>query len=206
MDTTVVSSLHCDGSPHRGAADADGAVLVAARRRKERTYPELVRPGRRARLVVLAGDVAGRWSFIRHMAKAGARGEPTILKKRAEQAWRMRWCCLLACAAARAFAASLLERRGPGGVDGETPSVHHVVNDWRFASLGLACVKDGKFVAQVGRSFDPTCSGKFYSVLSLDLQCVSKKQLSPDLVVPCHQHAPLRCHSEVSTSPQTCPE
>ena len=110
---------------------------------KECTYPELVRPGRSARLVVLAGDVAGRSSeetvsFIRHLAKARVRGEPTILKKRAEQAWRMRWCCLLACAAARAFAASLLERRGPGGADGETPSVHHVVNDWRFASLDLA--------------------------------------------------------------------
>ena len=143
VDTTLVSSLHCDGSPHRGAADVDGAVLVAARRRKERTYPELVRPGRRARLVVLAGDVAGRWSeeavsFIRHLAKARARSEPTILRKRAEQAWRMRWCCLLACAAARAFAASLLERRAAGGADGETPTVHHVVNDWRFASLDLA--------------------------------------------------------------------
>ena len=143
VDTTLVSSLHCDGSPHRGAADVDGAVLVAARRRKERTYPELVRPGRRARLVVLAGDVAGRWSeeavsFIRHLAKARARSEPTILRKRAEQAWRMRWCCLLACAAARAFAASLLERRAAGGADGETPTVHQVVNDWRFASLDLA--------------------------------------------------------------------
>ena len=100
-------------------------------------------------MVALAGDVAGRWSeetvsfirnvsFIRHLAKARARGEPTILKMRAEQAWRIRWCCLLACAAARAFAASLLQRRGPGGADGETPSVHHVVNDWRFASLDLA--------------------------------------------------------------------
>ena len=62
VDTTLVSSLHCDGSPHRGAVDADGAVLVATRRLKERTYPDLVRPGRKARLVVLAGDVAGRWS------------------------------------------------------------------------------------------------------------------------------------------------
>ena len=31
VDTTLVSSLHCDGSPHKGAADVDGAVLVAAR-------------------------------------------------------------------------------------------------------------------------------------------------------------------------------
>ena len=41
----------------------------------ERRYPELVGPRSRARLVVLAGEVAGRWSeetksFIRHLAKA----------------------------------------------------------------------------------------------------------------------------------------
>ena len=76
--------------------------------------------------------------FIRHLAKARARSEPIILRKRAEQAWRMRWCCLLACAAARAFAASLLERRAAGGADCETPTVHHDVNDWSFASLDLA--------------------------------------------------------------------
>ena len=40
----LVCALHCDGSPHNGAADADGVVLQAARRRKERTYPELVGP------------------------------------------------------------------------------------------------------------------------------------------------------------------
>ena len=140
VDTTLVSALHCDVSPHRGAADRDGVVLEAARRSKERTYPELVRPGHRAKLVVLAGEVAGRWSeeavsFIRHLAKARARAEPRILQMRAEQGWRLRWCSLLSCAAARAFASSLLEQRGPGGVDGATPSVHQVLHDWRFAGL-----------------------------------------------------------------------
>ena len=53
VDTTLVSALHCDGSAH-------GAVLVAARRRKERTYPELANPRGSARLVVLAGEVGGR--------------------------------------------------------------------------------------------------------------------------------------------------
>ena len=80
--------------------------------------------------------MSGRWSeeavsLIRHLTKARVLSEPTILRKRAE------WCCLLACAA-RAFAASLLERRVAGGVDGETLTVHHVVNDWRFVSLELA--------------------------------------------------------------------
>ena len=37
VDATLVSPLHADGSPHRHAADMDGAVLTTARR-KERTY------------------------------------------------------------------------------------------------------------------------------------------------------------------------
>ena len=114
VDTTLVSPLHCDGSPHPRAANEDGAVLAAARRLKERTYPELVGPHRRARLVVLAGEIGGRWSeetrrFLSLLAKAKARSEPPILKRRAEQAWRMRWGAILSCAAARAFAAFLLE-------------------------------------------------------------------------------------------------
>ena len=39
VDTTLVSALHCDGSATAGARDNDGAALVRARRRKERTYP-----------------------------------------------------------------------------------------------------------------------------------------------------------------------
>ena len=42
IDTTLVSAHHCDGSARRGGAAMDGAALVAARRRKETTYPELV--------------------------------------------------------------------------------------------------------------------------------------------------------------------
>ena len=61
VDTTLVCALHCDGSPQNGAVDADGVVLQAARRRKERTYPELVGPRSRARLVVLAVEVGSRW-------------------------------------------------------------------------------------------------------------------------------------------------
>ena len=109
VDSTFVSALHCDGNARRGAGDRDGVALVAARRRKECTYSELVRPGHRARLVVIAGEVAGRWSeaaasFLRHLAKARSRCEPAILQKRAEQGWRLRWGSI---AAARAFAQSL---------------------------------------------------------------------------------------------------
>ena len=74
-----------------------------------------VRPSHRARLVVVAGEVAGQWSeeaasFIQ-LAKARARTEPLVFVKRAEQAWRLRLFSMLACAAARAFTGSLLDRR-----------------------------------------------------------------------------------------------
>ena len=48
IDTTLVSSLHRDGSTKARTADHNGAVLVEARRRKERTYPELSGEGGRA--------------------------------------------------------------------------------------------------------------------------------------------------------------
>ena len=143
VDTTLVSVLKGDGTVLGRGSQLDGVALRAARRRKERTYPELVRPGQRAKLVVLAGEVAGRWSeetasFLRHLARARARSEPPVLQKRAEQAWRLRWGSLLACAAARAFACSLLEKRVSGGVDGDTPSVHEVLGECRFAGLEAA--------------------------------------------------------------------
>ena len=64
VDMTLVSSLHCDGTPHRGAANIDGAVLARARQRKEATFPELVGPRARVRLVVLAGDMV-KYKFIK---------------------------------------------------------------------------------------------------------------------------------------------
>ena len=78
VDATLVSPLHCDGTARPGSAHVDGAVLAVACRRKERTYQELL--GRQARkpLVLLAGEIGGRWSaetstFVRLLAKARAR-------------------------------------------------------------------------------------------------------------------------------------
>ena len=62
IDTTLVSPLHRDGTARRGAADRNGVALDAARRKKERAYPELSGDEGRARLVVLAAEVGGRWS------------------------------------------------------------------------------------------------------------------------------------------------
>ena len=125
IDTTLVCALRSDGTPHRGAAEADGVVLSRARHRKEQRYPELVGPGSRARLVVLAVEVGGRWSaemrtFVAQLAKAKVREEPRLLQKRAEQAWRMRWGAILSCAAAKAVATCLLDLRCAHGADGHT--------------------------------------------------------------------------------------
>ena len=121
-----LSPLHCDGTARRHTAHVDGAVLEVVRRKKEATYAELVALRARARLVVWAGEVNGRWSeetraFLSLLAKAKARSETPVMWRRVEQAWRTRWGAMLACTAARAFAASLLNLRLGGGADGEVP-------------------------------------------------------------------------------------
>ena len=118
IDTTLVSALPFP--------DAHGAALQVARRRKERAYPELAGPHGRARLVVLAGEVEaagqkGTRDFLNQSARAKVRHEPAVLKRRVQQAWRMRWQAILSCSAAKAFAASLLELGGGSGADGDTP-------------------------------------------------------------------------------------
>ena len=141
LDTTSASALHCDGSARPHAADIDGVALSPRRRRKELTYPEVECPRCRARLVVLAGEVGGRWSaetmsFLGLLAKARAQSETHQKRRRVEQAWRIQLSCMLACAAGRAFAASLLEQRVSIGCDGNAPVSHKVVADHRYAGLG----------------------------------------------------------------------
>ena len=94
--------------------------------------------GRRARLVVVAGEVGRRWS-VRHLAEARARGEPTILRRRAEQAWRSRWCSLLACGVH-----GHMQLLSWNGAELEVltvarlVSVHYVLTECRFVGLELA--------------------------------------------------------------------
>ena len=136
VDTTLVGVLHADGTAYVGTAKRNGVALVAARRRKESTYPELVGPRSRCRLVVLGGEVGGQWSvetgsFLSQLAAARAREEVPLLQKRAEQAWR--WRSILSCAAARAVAESLLGLKGGPGADGTVPAIDDVIADHRYA-------------------------------------------------------------------------
>ena len=72
VDTTFVSPIRRDGTPRPRAHEVNGIVFKHARRDKETTYPELAGRGGRARLVVLAGEVGGRFSsetaqFLSHL-------------------------------------------------------------------------------------------------------------------------------------------
>ena len=139
-DTTLVCALHADGRPRLGAAKHDGVALKVARRKKSTVYPELVGPHSRAKLVVLAAEVGGRWSeetrvFLSQLASARARSELPLTRRRAEQAWRLRWGAMWACAVAKAVASSLLDLLDSHGGDGKTPTTHEVVSENRHAGL-----------------------------------------------------------------------
>ena len=140
VDTTLVCALHEDGRPRRRAAQQDGVAIEAAERRKISTYPELVGPHSRAKLVVLAVEVGGRWSeqtraFLSQLAHTRARQETPLMRRRAEQAWRLRWGGMLACAAAKAVASSLLDLLHHHGGDGKAPLTHEVEGDLRHTGL-----------------------------------------------------------------------
>ena len=131
-----------DRLPLFRAAHNEGVAISMAERRKERRYPELVGRRARSRLVVLAVEVGGKWSpttqhFTSGLARARARCEGLLLRRRAEQAWRLRWDTLLSCTAARAVADTFLELPGSVGADGDTPASHEVERDFAFAGLAL---------------------------------------------------------------------
>ena len=134
LDTTMVCPLSRDGVAQRGTATTDGKSLARARRRKERTYPELIGEHGRARFVVLG--VGGRWSaetnvFLRSLA--AAKGAPLWLGEQVRAAWLRKWQGLLGCAAARSFSCSLLDGPVASGADGAIPSMSTVLSEARYS-------------------------------------------------------------------------
>ena len=117
LDATVVAPLHGDATHRRRADIEDGVALREARRRKERTYPELCQGNGRARLVVIAGEVGGRWSeetktFLWSLTYAKASSVPRRMCRSARAAWYRRWTCLLACSSAKAVSGLLPSGQG----------------------------------------------------------------------------------------------
>ena len=123
VDTTLGCPLTREGEAKPRTASTSGLRLEVTRRRKEARYPELVGNGGR-----FSDETA---QFLRGSASAKVRDVPQILQGRAHTAWMRRWSSILSCAAARAFALSLLDRDCSIGVDGHTPSVHEVLGDSR---------------------------------------------------------------------------
>ena len=101
MDTTLVSPLSGSGQPCRWGGRVQGAALALARRRKERTYPELLRP-----LGALPLGCLGRRVTRQPPLRAPSR-EP-----RRERCRVARWSALLSHAAMSAFAATFTQRAG----------------------------------------------------------------------------------------------
>ena len=69
--------------------------------------------------------------FFLLLARAKAHSEPLILRKRVEQAWRMRWQHFW-CAVQLGRFLRFLGLRVGGGGDGHVHWVHEVVNDLRL--------------------------------------------------------------------------
>ena len=102
-------------SARPGAAQAPGSAAqqAAAPRKRRVVYPELV-AAQRCKLVVLGFEVGGcidaeAVGFMRRLAALRERGAPARLRKAALQASIHRWTGMLAVAAQRAYALSLLE-------------------------------------------------------------------------------------------------
>ena len=81
--------------------------------------------------------VAETRTFLSLLAHGRAWSERPLMRKRVEQAWRLRWGSLLSCSAARAVAMSLLDLPGSRGADGYCPLPHDVEQDFRHAGLDL---------------------------------------------------------------------
>ena len=114
VDTTCVSPVTRSGEPRTGADSQPGLALQLATRRKRReTYPELSRSPR-CRLVVSAVETGGRWgpeptAFLRLLAQARAASAHAAVRSALRAAYVSRWSGIIAVAARRALASSLLE-------------------------------------------------------------------------------------------------
>ena len=133
IDTTLVSA-----TVQQDAVPLTGMVLLSSQPDARRSEPT---PNSLDHTLSLdwwfwLGEVGGRWSdetqsFLCQLGRAKVRSEPSILRGRAELAWKLRWASTLACSAARA----LLNLRVGGGADGVVFRTHEVVNEFRDAGL-----------------------------------------------------------------------
>ena len=133
VDVTMISPLHCDGSPWAQADRVPGISFGRAAESKESTYPELVHSDV-VKLTTLACEVGGRWSaecaeVLAKLAMARARASPRHLQLAARLSYENRWWALLSCAQQDSLAATLVDDAVCllDGRDGWEPAVVDVV-------------------------------------------------------------------------------
>ena len=106
-----------------------------AQRTKHRyKRPELLQAGC-CGLAVLGFEVGGKWpedslDFLCKLANARTRQVPQFLRQSAARAFAHRWSGLMAVAAQKALAASLLH--GEANVDGSPPALSDLLADARW--------------------------------------------------------------------------
>ena len=142
LDATILSPLMRLGEAHpRTDVQPGCAVTAAAHRKRHHTYPELARArrrSRRCRLVVVGVEIGGRFGtetvqLLRLLARHKATAVPAASRPAAITAWVARWSGLLAVAAQRAFAASLLELPPAAELgEGPEPELHELLAEARW--------------------------------------------------------------------------
>jgi len=130
-DVTVASPLRADGTARPRAAAEPGTALAHREDDKLHRYPELAASAR-VRLVVLAGEVGGRWSataawLLRRLAAHKAAEAPPALRRGTALALERRWWGLLAVATQDALASTLLND-APKLLHGRPPATPHLAN------------------------------------------------------------------------------
>ena len=145
-------------------------LLKHAHNKKHTTYPEFSREGSRAKLIVFAVEVGGRWSeegskFLIALVRAKSYSEPLHLQQSAFMAWHQRWRSLISTAGQRAFGASLLSLPEVHGAGGNIPSLDEVLAEGRYLtefdeeSIHLEEGLDGSVEPQDGIQIQSTGHG-----------------------------------------------
>ena len=88
-------------------------AITEAERSKRETYPELVHSSK-CQLVVLAGEIGGRWSdtsrwLVRQLAEERSSREAPRLRRSTARAWEARWWGMLSVAVQNALASTLID-------------------------------------------------------------------------------------------------
>ena len=134
LDSGVPARLHGPAPKAPGPMPRCGPASCSPCQKTDN--PELLGPGR-SRFVVLGLEIGGRWNresttFIKLLAKHRAATNPPNLRNAATIAWTSRWAALLAAAAMRSFASSLLTlpTSASTNVDGPCPPICELLTSY----------------------------------------------------------------------------